>query len=539
MDNIVSQEGGQIHETNKALDYSRSEARAGAEAERSMNFWTAVRLYRKAILYSCCISLAVIMEGYDTYLIGNLYGMPAFAKRYGVSAGFVDGVETFQISAAWQSALSNGNQIGSIIGLMVHGIITEWIGFKKTMFVSLAALSAFICLLFFAQRVEMILVGYILCGIPWGIFQTLTVSYAADVTPVALRPYLTSYVNLCWTIGQLICAGCLRGVSSNTTEWSYRIPYAVQWVWPIPIALGVYFSPESPWWLVRQGQLEKAKAAILQLTSGDPDYKVDETLAMMVHTNQLEIEQNSGSSFLDCFKGTDLRRTEIACIVFLLQTSSGGPMSGWATYFMQQVGLSVEDAFSIGLAQAALGFVGTVLAWFIMARVGRRRLYLLGQLFFVIDMAAIGGLGIPKISSSTGWATGALLILFNFVYAMTLGPVCYSIISDIPSTRLRMKTIALSRNLYNVGGIVANVIQPQMLNPTAWNLAGKAAFVWSVLALIGLVWTFFRLPESKGLTTAEIDILFDRKISARKFRKVAVDPFGSEETVDNGLCSKA
>lgn len=80
-----------------------------------------------------------------------------------------------------------------------------------------------------------------------GVFQTLTTTYAAEVCPVPLRAYLTTYVNLCWVIGQLIASGVLKGFVSGNTEWSYRIPYAIQWVWPIPIAIATFFAPESPW----------------------------------------------------------------------------------------------------------------------------------------------------------------------------------------------------------------------------------------------------------------------------------------------------
>ena len=78
-----------------------------------------------------------------------------------------------------------------------------------------------------------------------GVFQTLTTTYAAEVTPVVLRPYLTTYVNLCWVIGQLIAAGILKAFVSNDTEWAYRIPYAIQWIWPLPIAIVCWFAPES------------------------------------------------------------------------------------------------------------------------------------------------------------------------------------------------------------------------------------------------------------------------------------------------------
>jgi len=71
-----------------------------------------------------------------------------------------------------------------------------------------------------------------LCGLPWGVFQTLTTSYAAEIAPQALRPFLTTYVNLCWVMGQFVSSGVLKGVSgmSVDNEWAYRIPFALQWV---------------------------------------------------------------------------------------------------------------------------------------------------------------------------------------------------------------------------------------------------------------------------------------------------------------------
>jgi SP family general alpha glucoside:H+ symporter-like MFS transporter len=55
-----------------------------------------------------------------------------------------------------------------------------------------------------------------------GVFQTLTVTYASEVTPTNLRAYLTTYVNLCWVMGQLIAAGVLRGFLERNDQWAYR-----------------------------------------------------------------------------------------------------------------------------------------------------------------------------------------------------------------------------------------------------------------------------------------------------------------------------
>lgn len=82
---------------------------------------------------------------------------------------------------------------------------------------------------------------------------------------------------------------------SRTNVWDQ--PYALQWMWPLPLAIGIYFAPESPWWLVRKQRLDDAKHSLLRLTSLDreTDFDADETVAMMVHTTALE--QKVGQPF--------------------------------------------------------------------------------------------------------------------------------------------------------------------------------------------------------------------------------------------------
>jgi len=206
-------------------------------------------------------------------------------------------------------------------------------------------------------------------------------------------------------------------------------------------------------------------------------------------------------------------------------------MLGWGTYFMEQVGLTPTNAYSLGVGQSAMGFVGTVGSWFLMPHFGRRTLYLWGQAMMFVILIIIGGLGIPTLSTNTGWGIGACILLLVLAYDLTVGPVCYSLVAEMPSTRLRIKTVVLARNVYNVAGIVIGTLQPRFMNPTAWNWGGKTAFFWAGMNLLGLVWTYFRLPEPKGLTYADMDVLFENKVSARKFRKVEVDPYRSDNLV--------
>lgn len=67
---------------------------------------------------------------------------------------------------------------------------------------------------------------------------------------VEIRIYLfiDGYIqNLCWVFGQLIATGVLTSMLKRTDEWGYRIPFAIQWMWPLPLIVGICFAPESPW----------------------------------------------------------------------------------------------------------------------------------------------------------------------------------------------------------------------------------------------------------------------------------------------------
>ncbi len=337
---------------------------------------------------------------------------------------------------------------------------------------------------------------------------------------MVLRCYLTTYVNLCWVFGQLISAGVLRGVSAWTDELGYRIPFAVQWIWPVPILIVVILAPESPWWLVRRGRLAEAERVVERLASKSETVHPGKTVAMMVHTNEIEKRMDEGFTYWDCFKGVNLRRTEITCMVWVVQNICGNALMGNSSYFYEQAGLPVASkSFDLTIGQYALCAVGTVLSWFLMARVGCRTLYVYGLVPLTVILFIIGFMGIRAQNAGLSWGKGSLMLIYVFFYDLSVGPVCYSLVSEIPSSRLRQKTVVLARNCYSIAGLFSNTATPYMLNPTAWNSKGKADFFWGASCLLSTIYCYFRLPEPSGRSYAEIDLLFDNHIPARKFSK--------------------
>ena len=500
-----------------------SDAAKATEAEQKMSLMQGLRTYPKAVGWSMLLSTAIIMEGFDLVLIGSLFGLPAFKKKFGAP----DGNGGYQVSAAWQTGLTNGTLVGEILGLFVGGIIADKIGYRKTIMGALSLIIGFIFIVFFAEDLPMLLSGEILCGIPWGILQTLTCTYAAEVCPTALRAYLTTYVNLCWVFGQFLSSGVLKGVANRTDALAYKLPFALQWIWPIPLIIGVALAPESPWWLIRKGRKEDAKRSLMRLTSrGQVDFDPEETVNMMIFTDEFEKSQRKGASYWDCFKGVNFRRTEIVCLCWAVQPLCGSSFMGYSTYFYEQAGLDTSNAFSMSLGQYALGAIGTMSSWFLMTRFGRRTLYLWGAIILFGLLLIIGFLGlVSRDNVGAQWAIGSMLLIFTFTYDATIGSVCYSLVSEMSSTRLRTKSVVLARNMYNVVGIITNVLTPHMLNPTSWNWGAKSSFFWAGICGLCAIWIFFRLPEPKGRTYAELDMLFEEGISARKFRSTIVNPF--------------
>lgn len=165
------------------------------------------------------------------------------------------------------------------------------------------------------------------------------------------------------------------------------------------------------------------------------------------------------------------------------------------------------------------------MAWF-----GRRTLYLAGLVIMTALLLIIGFVAIaPDYKTAAQWAIDSMLLIFIFTYDITVGPVCYFLVAELPSARLKVKTVVLARNCYNIIGIITNILTPRMLNPDAWNWKGKAEFFWVGSCALCFIWTFLRLPEPKGRTYGELDVLFEKKmISARKFKDTVVDPFHGE-----------
>lgn len=203
---------------------------------------------------------------------------------------------------------------------------------------------------------------------------------------------------------------------------------------------------------------------------------------------------------------------------------SGAIFGTNATYFFQQVGVNTAATYKLNLGSTALALVATLVSWFaFMPYFGRRTIYLWGMAAMATIMITIGILNIHAGNYTVGIAQSALCLVWTFFYQASVGQLGWALPAEVGSSRLRQKTVCLARNAYYIVNVVAGVLEPYFMNPTAWDLKGYTGFIWGATALGTLAWVFFRLPETRGRTVEGIDVLFARGVPTRQFATYQID----------------
>ncbi|CAK3867816.1 maltose permease [Lecanosticta acicola] len=486
--------------------------------EHQQGVWEAAKSHPMACFWAFIFCFTIVMESFDMFLNGNFVALPAFIERYGVVAS--DGTKA--IPTKWQSALFQSGQCGAFIGVFLAGPITNRIGYRWTALLGLVMMNATIFISFFADSLAVLTIGQAFEGVPWGLFIANSPAYASEVVPISLRAATTATLQMSWSIGSIIVAGVTYSFNQRNDQWAWRVPLAFQWIFPTPLMILIFFAPESPWWLVRKGRKAEAKRSLERLGRKD-QIDADDKLAMIERTVEIEAQLGGSPSLLDLVKGTDLRRTIITCLVYASQNFAGNLIANQATFFFEQAGMSTDFSFQLNLITTCLQFVGNIGSWFLAAWFGRRTIYLWGTATNAAFLFILGICASITQTKSTNYAQACFGVIISFVYAFALGPVSYTIIAETSSVRLRALSTGVGRAAYYVAEIPMIYLASRLLNPTGWNLAGKCGYVWGGTAIVCWILAYFGLPELKHRSYRETDIMFNRKVSARKFKGTVID----------------
>ncbi|KAM3559733.1 hypothetical protein MY1884_003304 [Beauveria asiatica] len=498
-------------------------AKTASDHEQSMTMRYTIKYYYIALFWAAVMAAPIIMEGYETALVPSFFSFRTFQDIFGSD---LNGKHV--VRPAWQSGITICAALGQLFGLWLAPRVVNRFGYRTCTMCGLSWASVCLLIGFFSTfafataRLPIYLVGELLLGVPWGLFQGITLPYVSDITPMKLRGPAATMINIFWLVGQLVSASVLRGASeAKDPMMSIRVPMLIQYSWLIPLFLIVIMVPESPYYLSRRGKDEEARKVLGRVTR-DPRFDQYSSLAVIHCVNEHEKKTTERMGFTECFKGVNLRRTEISVIIYLTQQLVGSPLVFYSVNVLQKGGLSQSNALYVTMGMYALCIASTLSSMAAMRLFGRRTMWLGGLAAEVGCLVAIGSLGFFLDSSNTvAWVSAVILVLFAVVYNFTIGPVCYTIVAETPSTRMKTATNSIARGIYIVMSIgnlflVPNLLEPK---PVGWGLGTRAALVWASTSFICFCWAYFRLPEMKDRTPAEIDVMFEQKLPARSWSK--------------------
>ncbi|KAK1727034.1 maltose permease [Colletotrichum acutatum] len=468
---------------------------------------------KRVLAWCLLIFILPINFGYELALVGNILAIPAFLDRFGTTT--TSGIK--EIPAHDQQILNASTTVGIVLAAYCTGFISDIIGRRMVVICGCILCIAGIIVQGFSNSILMLFGGKLISTVGYGLGHALGPVYVAEIAPNSLRGVCLILINTMIVIGQWSCALVGYGGSFIRSDWGWRLPVLAQLAPPfLMLVLGGILLPESPSWLLMKGKREEAGKSLRKFNG--PRHNVEESLAIMEATlGKEKALSQGGASYLDCFRGTNLRRTTIVCVVYLTQQFAGAQLVvGYLSYFFTIAGVGNP----IGIAQVcySIQLLGNICSWFLVERVGRRPLIVWGTVAMTALLLVIGGLGVPKSNQSALTAMVALMALWGFISQLSIGAVGYAVGGETASPRLRQKTYSINVMSNTAAACLVTQLMPFLINPSNANLGGKVAFVFFGPSLLCSIYLYFCFPEMKGRSYLELENMFQKRLPTREFK---------------------
>ena len=296
---------------------------------------------------------------------------------------------------------------------------------------------------------------------------------------------------------------------------AFRVVFAAAWIFPGALLLGLPFVPESPYWLTMKDKPAKARASLVRLSN--PSEDIDARLLAIQHTVALERQQQAESdSFIECFKGSNRRRTFITLACFYISIAIGSVLSANSPYFLNQAGLPSSTVLAITQVGVSLGVLSSIVNIFLMMKFNHRPLIFLGLGVCVLAYLTMGIAGAMKRTETTMLVVGIALQFSTLSYGPSVG-AAMAIAGEVSATRLRAKTLALGNGFLGIAGTFWQSVLPYLYNSDQADLGGNLGWIFFGIAVVYLAIMYFCVPGTKGRTYEELDGMFEAKMSARAF----------------------
>ncbi|KAJ5939547.1 hypothetical protein N7466_002681 [Penicillium verhagenii] len=484
----------------------------------------AIKKNTWAIIYCCFMTVSPLLYGYDVITAGVVTAMPGFQESFGTYQGDY----SWLLPAMWISLWTTMMPVGVMFGSLTCSYITDRFGTRVSSigggFIAIAGalLSFFSDLLLELNARRGLFTGSkAILGYGLGLMLPASQTYVSEVAPVRLRGALLSLFTISMLIGQIISIAGIDVRLMNFTPDSYRILFAAEIV-PTGVAMILaFFCPESPSIYAKLGKRAQAIKAYSRLfPTKDAEEAVAKIESSLEHERQIQASEEK-PGYMECFQGTNWRRTRIVLYANMVQNFAGIAMIAQSTYFMELGGMSYTISLNVTTALLCVAIPGYISAWYTMNVYGRRNTMLWACIGIAILWLIIGIIGCFKAERAF-WAVGCLIVVVNFIYAMGVGSVYPVIASETSTLRLRAKTQSVGFFVQFLTTWAFGFSVPYMYETNEGDMGGKIGFIFAFLSVVAWVVFYLEVPEMMNRTIAEIDELFERKTPTKEFKKTVL-----------------
>jgi SP family arabinose:H+ symporter-like MFS transporter len=376
---------------------------------------------------------------------------------------------------------------------MIAGKLSNALGRKKSMLICSFLFAITGIATGWAANFTVFIFARLLSGVAVGAAALVCPMYIAEVAPAFIRGRLVTFYQLAIVTG-LLMAYLSNYLLLNTGENNWRWMFSSQTVPALLFFSGLFFVPESPRWLIKIKRIGQAFSVLTKI-GGDAYAKKESTSIQKSFLN--DVKANFGNLFRK-----DIRRIIFIGIVVAVFSQAVGQNSlfSYAPVIFQQAGLGTEEAFLQSVIIGVTNFVFTFVAIYFIERIGRRRLLMYGSILAALDAMA---LALSFYSGANGYITLLFVLIFIAIYAATLGPVTWVLLSEIFPNGIRSDAMAISTLSLWIANFFTTASFPIM--KSAFGIHATFAF-HACICFIYFLWIKATIPETKGRTLEEIEL---------------------------------
>lgn len=438
-------------------------------------------------------SLGGLLSGYDT---GVISGALLFIN------------ETWVLPDTLQGFLVSSVLIGAVIGAATNGVLADIFGRKKIIMTTAVIFIIGSIMCAFAPNVYVLIISRIFVGFAVGIVNFVVPLYLSEISPKNLRGTLVSLYQWAITSGILFSYFINAAFAQAVYNWRWMLFAGV--LPGLILFIGMCLMSDTPRWLVSKNRDNEAKAVFKKI---EPDVDSDREIQDIKTTLNSEGQDKNFK-----FKKWMIMPFVVGVGIMFAQICTGiNTIIYYAPTIFKTAGFDSNlTAIYATTGIGVVNFVMTIVAVFFTDRLGRKPLLYFGLIGVMLSLFALGTsfafAGV--LGSSLKWVAVGSLVTYIICFAMSLGPIGWILVSEV--FPLKIRGVAMS--ICTVSNFAFNFFVVGSFPILLHRIGGAWTFwMFGFVSLLCIIFVYFFVPETKGISLEQIESNWRKGIAPRKF----------------------